>query len=71
MKRTILAFAGGAVLMWATSVARGQGGYILLDNYSSSSNSIITYGPGSAISGTGIGTSFTVGIYYALGNVSH
>src|SRR5271169_4450696 len=44
-------------------------GYILMDNYNSSGPDI-TYGPGGlGPVGTGLGTGWTAGLYYALGDV--
>jgi len=66
MKKSIaLAIVGLAA---AGSPAWGTG-VILLDNYDSY-GPYVTYGPGgNGVVGTGLNSSYTAGIYYALGNV--
>jgi hypothetical protein len=66
MKKTIL-FATISLTI-STTPSFGLG-YILLDNYASSGQPI-TYGPGGlGPVGTGLGVGWTVGFYYALGDV--
>jgi len=77
MKKTLLAGICGLAACAATSYGQG---FIALDNYSSSAHPLVTYGSGvfaNGISGalgqvgTGVtGSGWTVGLYFALGNVT-
>jgi hypothetical protein len=70
MKKTIL--LGILSLATAATTSFGQG-YIQLDNYNSHGGNggpLVTYGPNSGGTlGAGINSSFTVGLYFADGNV--
>ena len=70
MKKTILtSLLGMATSVAVVTSAHGQG-LVQLDNYASSGQ-LITYGPGAnGPEGTGIGLSYTIGLYWALGDIT-
>ena len=70
MKKIILA----AIISLTFTATQSFGlGVILMDNYNSFNQNggpVITYGPGGAgPAGTGLGSTWTAGLYYALGDV--